>query len=97
MSWRFKGKTPLSITLVFALLGLNFLGQLATSYIIPRISPVTADAAHPYLVRFKGLAGYFVQPWLGFYFEYGFGMHFVLLALFFLMVWVHRDEIERVR
>ena len=97
MSWRFKDKTPVSIKVVFALLGVNFLGQLATSFLIPRFSPITADPAHPYLVRFKGYAGYFVHPWLGIYFDYGFWLHFVLLALFFLMLWLHRDQIERIR
>jgi FtsH-binding integral membrane protein len=97
MSWRFKGNTPLSIKVVFALVAVNFLGQLAASFVIPRISPITADAAHSYFVRFKGAAGYYVTPWLGMYFDYGFWTHFVLLAAFFLMVWVHRDQIERIR
>lgn len=98
MRWQFKGKAPLPIKIVFALLGLNFLGQIAASYAIPRWSPITADAAHPYFVRYQGAAGYFVQPWLGMYSEYGFWLHFVLLALFFfLMLWVYRDRIERIR
>jgi hypothetical protein len=97
MSLRFKGKAPVSIKIIFGLLGLNFLGQLATSYLIPKWSPITADAAHPYLARYKGLAGYFVQPWVGIYFDYGFWLHFILLALFFVMLWVHRDQIERTR
>jgi hypothetical protein len=95
--WQFKGKAPASIKVVFALVSINFLGQLATSYAIPRWSPITPDATHPYPVHFKGAAGYFVQPWLGRYFEYGFWVHFALLALFFLMVWFHRDKIERIR
>ena len=97
MSWRFKGKTPTAIKFVFALLGVNFLGQLATSYLIPKWFPITADAAHTYLVRYKGAAGYFVQPWLGMYFEYGFWLHFILIAAFFLLLWMHRAEIERTR
>jgi len=98
MRWQFRGKAPLPIKMVFILLGVNFLGQIATSYAIPRLSPITADAAHPYFVRYKGAAGYFVQPWLGIYSEYGFWLHFVLLALFFfLMLWVYRGQIERIR
>ena len=97
MRWQFKGKTPASIIVVFALLGINFVGQWATSYLIPKSSPTTPDAAHPYFIHFKGAAGYFVQPWLGMYFQYGFWLHFVLFALFFLMLWVYRDQIERIR
>jgi len=87
----------LSIKVIFALLGINFLGQLATSLAIPRWSPITPDAAHPYLVRFKGFAGYFVAPWLGRYFDYGYWLYFVLLALFFGLLWFHRDQLERIR
>jgi len=97
MRWQFKDKTPASIIVVFVLLAINFVGQWATSYLIPQGSPITPDAAHPYFIRFKGGAGYFVQPWMGIYFEYGFWLHFVLLALFFLMLWVYRDRIERIR
>lgn len=96
MSFRFKGKTPAVIKVVFARLCVNGLGQLVTSYAIPRWSPITPDAAHPYMVRFKGFAGYFVQPWLGMYFEYGYWTHLVLLALFFVMLWLYRDQIERI-
>ena len=97
MRLQFKGKTPVSIVVVFVLLGINFIGQWATSYLIPKWAPITPDAAHPYLVRYKGQAGYYVQPWLGRYFVYGFWTHFLLLALFFLMLWLYRDEIERLR
>ncbi len=95
--WQFKGKAPASIKAVFAVVSINFLGLAATSYAIPRWSPITSDATHSYPVHFKGSAGYFVEPWLGRYFEYGFWAHFALLALFFLMLWFHRDKIERIR
>jgi hypothetical protein len=49
-----------------------------------------------YLIRFRGGAVYFVQPWLGKYFSYGFAAHFVLLAFMFVILWLHRDEVERV-
>ena len=97
MRWQFKGKTPVSILAVFALLGVNLVGQLATSWAIPQWSPITPDAEHSYFVHFKGFAGYYVQPWLGRYFEYGFWLHFVLLGIVFLLVWIYRKQIERVR
>jgi glycerol-3-phosphate acyltransferase PlsY len=97
MKWQFKGKPPASIYVIFVLLWVNLLGQMATSFLIPKWSPITPDAVHSYFVRFKGMAGYYVEPWLGAYFVYGFWLHFVLLALLFLLFWLHRDEIERVR
>jgi hypothetical protein len=97
MRLQFKGKTPVPIIAVFALLGVNLLGQMATSYLIPKWSPITADAAHPYFVHYSRFAGYYVDPWLGRYFVYGFWTHFVLLALFFLLLWIYRSQIERIR
>jgi hypothetical protein len=95
--WQFKGEAPASFKVLFTLLGINFLGQMAAFCAIPRWWPIRPDAAHSYLIRFKGGAVYFVQPWLGKYFVYGFWAHFVLLALGFLICWLHRDELERVR
>jgi hypothetical protein len=96
MRWQFKEKEPVSLKVLFALLGINLLGQFAAVYAIPRRSPIRPDAAHSYLIRFKGGAVYFVQPWLGKYCDYGFWAHFILLALMFLIFWFHRDQIERV-
>jgi hypothetical protein len=96
MRWQFKGKAPASFKVLFALLGINFVGQFATSYAIPRWSPIRPDVAHSYLIRFRGGPAYFVQAWLGKYLDYGFWAHFVLLALMFLIAWLHRDELERV-
>jgi hypothetical protein len=96
MRWQFKEKAPASLKALFALFSINFEGQSAAFYAIPRWYPMRSDAAHSYLIRFKGGAVYFVQPWLGKYFYGGFAAHFVLLALMFLIMWLHRDEIERV-
>jgi hypothetical protein len=37
-----------------------------------------------------------VQPWLGAYSDYGLYLGFVLLALFVLLLWVNRDQLERI-
>lgn len=96
MRWQFKGNAPASFKVLFTLLGINFVGQFAASCAIPRWSPIRPDAAHAYPIRFRGGAVHFVQPWLGEYFYYGFAAHFVLLALMFLIMWLHRDQVERV-
>jgi hypothetical protein len=96
MRWQFKGDAPVSFKVLFALLAVNFLLQFGASFAIPRWSPMRPDAAHSYAIRFKGGAVYFVQPWLGKYFDYGFWAGFVFLALIFLIMWLHRDELERV-
>jgi hypothetical protein len=94
--WQFKGEAPASFKVVFTLFGINLLGQFAAFYAIPRWSPIRPDAAHSYLIRFKGGAVYFAQPWLGKYLFYGFCGDFVLLALGVLIAWLHRDELERI-
>ena len=96
MRWQFKGEAPVSFTVLATLFCINFAGQFAAFFAIPRWLPLRPDAAHSYAIRFKGGAVYFVQPWLGKYFYYGFVAHFVLLALMFLIMWLHRDEVERV-
>ncbi|HUA16307.1 MAG TPA: hypothetical protein VMG31_13505 [Verrucomicrobiae bacterium] len=96
MRWRFKGSTPVSIKVLFALMVFNFAGQLATAYAVPHWAALQSDAAHSYLIHLRGSPAYFVQPWLGAYFDYGFWLHFVLLGLAFLMAWIHRDELERI-
>lgn len=86
----------MSFKVVMALFFANLIAELGTALAIPRWSPTTPDSLHSSPIRFKGGVVYFVQPWLEKYFAYGFWAHFVLLALLFLIMWLHRDEVERV-
>lgn len=95
MRWQFKGETPLSIKILFALMIVNLAGQLGAAYAIPRWAPLQPDAVYSCPIHLRGSPAYFVQPWLGAYFEYGFWSHFVLLGLAFVEAWIHRDELER--
>jgi hypothetical protein len=97
MRWHFKGKAPISFKVVFALFGMNVAAQIATTYAIQKWSPTRADAVHSYLVRFKGDSVYFVQQWVGNYFFYGGKANYVFLAVLFLIFFIHRDQVERVR
>ncbi|HEY6338585.1 MAG TPA: hypothetical protein VIW68_08850 [Candidatus Sulfotelmatobacter sp.] len=96
MRWQFKGKAPLPFKVVFALFGINLVALIGTVYAVPRWWPSRPDPAHWYAIRFKGGAVFFVQPWLGKYFAYGFWGGFGLLAFMFLIMWLHRDDVERV-
>jgi hypothetical protein len=96
MRWQFKGKTPLSIKILFGLMIVNLAGQLGVAYAIPHWAPLQPDAVHSYLIHLRGSPAYFVHPWLGAYFEYGFWSHFVLLGLAFFIAWIHRGELERI-
>jgi hypothetical protein len=96
VKWQFKGKAPGWAKLIAGLLMLNILLQIATAYWIPRWAPVRTDPAHSYPIRFGGGPTYFVQPWLGAYSDYGLYAGFVLIAVFALLLWLNRDQLERV-
>lgn len=96
MKWQFKGKTPGWAKILAGLLMLNIFLQVATTYWIPRWAPVQIDPAHSYPIRFRGGPTYFVQPWLGAYSDYGIYAGFVLLAVFALLLWLNRDQLERI-
>ena len=95
VSWRFKGKTPAWASTLAALIVVNLAGQIAVSWAIPRWAPVQQDAAHSYRIHFLRGPSFFVQPWLGMYTEYGYYAGFVLLALFFLLLWINRGQLEK--
>jgi hypothetical protein len=75
---------------------LNILLQIATAYWIARRAPIQADLVHSYRIRVRGGPTYFVQPWLGAYSDCGPYLGFVLLAVFGLLLWVNRDQLERI-
>jgi hypothetical protein len=97
MRWHFRGKAPVAFKIFFALLSANVLAQIATTYAIQAWSPTIADTVHSYPVHFKGGAVYFVQQWQGNYFYYGSRANYVFLALIILVLFIYRDELERVR
>lgn len=93
--WDPKGWAAVAVYTTFAVLMINFLGEFGAGFAIPRWCPTRPDAMHSYAIRFKGGSVYFVQPWLGKYFVYGFWAHFILLGFIFLLMWLHRNEVER--
>ena len=96
MTWQFKDKTPAWAKILAGVLILNIVLQVATAYWIPRWAPIHADRVHSYPIRFGGGPTYFVQSWLGAYSDYGLYAGFFLLAVFALLLWVNRDQLERV-
>jgi hypothetical protein len=96
VSWRFKGKTPPWANILATVIVVNTVLLLATSFAIPRWSPVQRDNVHSYPIHFRGGPTFFVQPWLGAYSDYGYYAGFGFLALFFLLLWLYRDRLERI-
>lgn len=96
MKWQFKGKTPAWAYVFAVLLVANVLLQIVTAYWIPTWAPVRSDSVHSYPVRFRGGPTFFVQPWIGTYFDYDVYVGFALLGLFGIVLWLNRDKLERV-
>jgi hypothetical protein len=94
---QFKGKTPAWAYVLIPLFVTHSFLQIVAAYWIPHWAPVQPDPAHFYRIQFRGGPTYFVQPWLGAYFDYGFYVGFVLLGIFLLLLWLNRDKIERIR
>ena len=95
MRWQFKGKTPAWAYILTLLLLVNVVLQMVTAYWISSQAPVEADSVHSYPTRFRGGPTFFVPPWLGAYNDYGFYAGFILLGLVLLLLWLHRDKLER--
>jgi hypothetical protein len=93
--WDPKGSAAVVAYTIFALMMTNFLVGDILASVIPRKWPSAPDAVHSYPIRFKGGAVYFVQPWLGKYFENDIWIGLALLGLFFLLMWIYRDEVVR--
>jgi hypothetical protein len=96
VKWQFKGKTPGWAKILARVLVLNILLQIATVYWFAGWAPIQTDPVHFYRIRVHGVPTYFVQPWLGSYSDYGLYLGFVLLALFAVLLWVNRDQLERI-
>ena len=77
------------------LLLVNVVLEIVAAYWISSQAPVEADSVHSYPVRFRGGPTFFVRPWLVAYNHYGFYAGFVLPGLVLLLLWLHRDKLER--
>ena len=95
MRWQFKGRTPAWAYILTALLLVNVVLEIVAAYWISSQAPVEADPVHSYPVRFRGGPTFFVRPWLGAYNHYSFYAGFVLAGLVLLLLWLHRDKLER--
>jgi hypothetical protein len=94
-SFRFAttGRTPKAFVAVFILLFVNFWA----SYGLSAWGWVPApDAVHSYGILYRGGVWRYYRPWVGLYLDRFFWLHFVLLAVAFLIVALQRDSFRRV-
>lgn len=93
---QFKGKTPVWAQILTGLMLVHVVLQITAAYWISHWALLHPDGTHPYRVRSRGGPAYFVQPWLGAYYDYGLYAGFALLGLVIFLLWFNRDKIERV-
>lgn len=93
----FKEKPPLSVVIVLPLFFAVVLLDLAAWWSIPEWSPKVPDAVHSFPARFKGGTTFFVQPWQARAAHDADWLAFGLGAACFLLFWLHRDKLERIR
>ncbi len=65
----------------------NFALNFGATRWAERYAPRYPDARHPFAVHFKGDLVVFVHSWLGYYIEWGFWGHFLLVAIFGTTLW----------
>jgi hypothetical protein len=92
--YTFKGRTPAAFVVIFVLLVVNFWAgdALMTWGWVP--SP---DALHSYGIRFRGGVWRYYQPAVGWYVdELSFWLQGFLMAAAAFVLWLRRDQIEKV-
>lgn len=95
MRWQFKGEAPLSVKIVLPLFLLAIALDVAMVWSIPEWSPTVGDSVHSHPMQFKGGVTYFVRP------SVAQGLHDLdwlavgLGVACFLLLLLHRRELER--
>jgi hypothetical protein len=95
--WQWIGKPPLYWTVLLCAM----MGQVAVSLVLfftlPRWARSISDALHPVELRMKGGHLYYLSPGMGWYMNNDVWITFGLLGILALIMFIHRDKIERVR
>ena len=95
--WAWIGKPPVYWTVVFWIT----ISEIVVSWVLlvtlPRWAQSVPDASHPSELYMKGGHSYYLAPRLCWFLNNNLWIFFGLLGLFFLIMFVHRDSVERVR
>jgi hypothetical protein len=91
------GEPPLYWTVIAVAMMGNVAVSLILSYTLPRWARSIPDASHPIELRMKGGHLYYLSPGMGWYMNHDLWITFGLLGILALIMFIHRNKVERVR
>jgi hypothetical protein len=94
--WQWIGKPPLYWTVFLCAVFGNIATSLLLSFTLPRWARSIPDASHPVELRMKGGHLYYLSPEIGWYMNNDVWITFGLLGILALIMFIHRDKVERV-
>jgi hypothetical protein len=94
--WHWKGQPPLYWTFLFVFFFVIDIAWIGLDFVIPYFAAQSADPVRSQGIRISGNV-YYVRPWIGWFQHNGEWLFLPLLFLLFLIMFVKRDEVERVR
>jgi hypothetical protein len=84
--FEFHGGTPLLLKVTTAILVVNFVVSFVISAWVERSLPQHVTDSCTYPLHYKGGLTVFVSPILGYYIDWSFWGHFMLLTVCFLLI-----------
>jgi hypothetical protein len=95
--WQWIGKPPVYWTVIFCAMMAQVAVSLVLSFTLRRWARFVPDASHPIELRMKGGHLYYLSPGMGWYMNNDVLITFGLLGILALIMFIHRNTIERVR
>jgi hypothetical protein len=95
--WIWREKPPWYFTAIFFLMMLEFALGWILFATLPKWASSLPDRAHPAALHMKGGHTYYLSPRLGWFLNNDLWIFFGLLGTLFLITFLHRDQIERIR
>lgn len=94
--WQWKGQPPLYWTVLFVVFFVIDIAWIGLDFVIPYLAAQSADPVRSQGIRISGNV-YYVRPWIGWFQHNGEWLFLPLLFLLFLIMFVKRNQVERVR
>lgn len=90
------GEPPLYWTVIFWIMMGEFVVSCVLFFTLPRWAPTTPDPSHPIEVRMKGGHSYYFSPKIHWFVNNDFWIFFGLPGIQALIMFLHRDGVQRV-
>jgi hypothetical protein len=95
--YRWIGPPPVYWTAIFWIMMAEFVVSWILFVTLSRWAQSAPDASHSVELHMKGGHSYYLSPGVGWFLNHHLWIFFALFAMLFLIMFIHRDKIERVR